>query len=141
MAIIRARFIFTTLNILENAWTVLVMPGPWIYLIILHVRQALNLPGFWIRHSCICKGYAEFWICLNMAQYASVMPEYALMFLNMPEHGWVLLNVSICLNKLFWLCQGSQYASSSYLTGFCQYLTAALKLYFTGFLKYSYYAN
>ena len=33
------------------------------------------------------KGYTEFLVCLNMAQYV-------LMPLNMPEYGWILLNVS-----------------------------------------------
>ena len=68
---------------------------------------------------CIDKGYAEFWVCLNMAQYTSIMPEYALISLNMPNHDWKLLNVSEyawkCLNKLFWLSQGFQYTSSSYI--------------------------
>ena len=26
------------------------------------------------------------------------MPEYALMSLNMPEHGWIFLNVPDCMN-------------------------------------------
>ena len=46
----------------------------------------LNKPGFWIWHSCIGKGYAEFQICLNM-------PEYTLISLNFPYHWWTLLNV------------------------------------------------
>ena len=102
-----------------TAWA---MPGLCICLIVLHVGQSyedagvLNKPGFWIWYGCICKGYAEFWICLIMAPYASVMPEYALVSLNMPEHGWVFMNVPDyawkCLNKLFWLCQGSRYAAT-----------------------------
>ena len=44
------------------------------------------------------------------------MPEYALISLNMPEPDWMLLNVSEYagkfLNKLFWLCQGSEYAAT-----------------------------
>ena len=45
------------------------------------------------------------------------MPEYALISLNMPEHDWILVNNAAeyawkCLNKLFRLCQGSQYAAS-----------------------------
>ena len=47
------------------------------------------------------------------------MPCYALVSLNVTEHDWVLLNVPKdtwkCLNKLFWLCQGSHYASSSWI--------------------------
>ena len=91
---------------------------------LLKMYQVLNVAGFWIWHGCICRGYTQFWICLNIAQYASIMSEYAsimpgytLMSLNMPEHGWILLNVPEFawkwLNKLFWLCQGSQHALSS----------------------------
>ena len=64
------------------------------------------------------KAYAGFQICLIMAPYASIMseyPQYVLISLNMPEHGWILQKVPEyawkCLNKLFWLCQGSQYAT------------------------------
>ena len=39
------------------------------------------------------------WVWLNMHQYP----------LNIPKHPWK------CMNKLFWLCQGFQYASSSYI--------------------------
>ena len=44
---------------------------------------------------------------LNMAQYVSIMPEY--------DHDWILLSVTeyVWIN-LFWLRQGSQFASSSY---------------------------
>ena len=35
----------------------------------------------------------QFGICLNMAQDASMISEYALMSLNMSEHGWILLHV------------------------------------------------
>ena len=37
----------------------------------------VNVSWFWIWHGCRCKGYTEFWICLNMTQYASIC-------LNMP---------------------------------------------------------
>ena len=37
--------------------------------------------------------------------------EYASIFLNMPKYPWKWLN------KLLWLCQGSEYASSSYMFG------------------------
>ena len=56
------------------------------------------------------------WIWLHMPQCLN-MPPYALMSLNMMEHGWILLNIPeyACeyLNKLFWLNLVSQYASSS----------------------------
>ena len=81
---------------------------------LLKMPQVVNKPGFWIWRRCICNGCAEFRICLILAPYASIMPEYALMFLNMLEHDWILLNVpgyaGKCPNKLFLLYQGSQYA-------------------------------
>ena len=75
--------------------TVLTMPGLWICLIILHVRQAFeNVSGSKGARGSMCKGYTELWICLYKARYATIMPEYALTALNMPEeHGWILLNV------------------------------------------------
>ena len=42
-----------------------------------------NNEGLWTWHSCSCL----FRKCQIMAPYASVMPEYALIFHNMPEHG------------------------------------------------------
>ena len=55
------------------------------------------------------------WIWLNMPQKCLNIPQYALMPFNMPEHSWILLNVPEyawkCLNKLFWLCEGSQYTA------------------------------
>ena len=75
----------------------------------------LNKSGFSIWHGYICKGYAEFRICLIMAPYASIMPEYVVMSFNMATHNWILTNVPEygwkCLNKLFWLCQGSEYVA------------------------------
>ena len=81
------------------------MTRPWICLLmnmfdrVLEMPQVLNVPGFWKRPGCICKCYTEFLICLNMAQYVSIMPDmlqHALMFpwmlLSMPDHGWILLN-------------------------------------------------
>ena len=52
-----------------------------------------------------------------MAQYASIIPEHVLITLNMPEHNCsILLNAPKYarnfLNKLLWLCQDFQYASS-----------------------------
>ena len=67
--------------------------------------RVLNKSGFWIRHHCICKGYVEFQIYLIMALNASVIPEYALICLNVPQYTWA------CLDKLFCLCHGSQYAA------------------------------
>ena len=49
----------------------------------------LTKPRFWIWHGCTRKGYAEFRICLIMASYASIMPKYALICLNMAECCWM----------------------------------------------------
>ena len=82
---------------------------------LLKTPPVLNEPGLWIWHSCICKGYAVFRICLIIAPYPSIMPEYPLMFLDIREHDWILLNILDCAwkcrNKLFWVCQDSQYAT------------------------------
>ena len=42
---------------------------------LLKIPRFLNMPEFWIWHGCICQCYTEFWICLNMAQYVSIIPE------------------------------------------------------------------
>ena len=34
---------------------------------LLKMPWVLNMSGLWIWHDCICKGYTESWICLNMA--------------------------------------------------------------------------
>ena len=70
-----------SLNIPKSSWKCLnnvpTMSGLWLFLIVLHVWQALkmsrvlNVSEFWIWHGCICKGYIEFWmfeygsVCLN----------------------------------------------------------------------------
>ena len=50
-------------------------------------------------------GYA--WIWLNMPQIESIMPNYDLMSLNIPDHCWILLSATTyawkCLNKLFYV--------------------------------------
>ena len=63
---------------------------------LLKMLRVLHVPGFWIWHGCICKGYTYFWIYviwLNTLQQCLTMPQYALMSMNMPEHSWILLNV------------------------------------------------
>ena len=98
------------------------MLGLWICLIILYVWQAfevaldskctsaLSIACFYMQ--TLCKA-------LNMAQHNSIMPAYALMSINMSDPGWKLLNVPEyvwkCPNKLFWLCQGSQYITILYI--------------------------
>ena len=59
--------------------------------------QALNVSEFWIWHSCLCKGYTEFWICLSMAQYASIIQGYGSICLNVPQYTWTWLNIAECL--------------------------------------------
>ena len=93
-------YLWISLNILENACIMLWLcegseyaQSSYKFDRLLKMFQVLNVSEFWIWHSCICKGYTEFWICLNMAQYALIMPEYALMSLNMPEHNWISLNI------------------------------------------------
>ena len=52
---------------------------------------------------------------LNMSEYGPICLNVP----QLPDHGWILLNVPEyawkCLNKKFWLCQGFQFASSSYI--------------------------
>ena len=67
---------------------------------LLNMPQVLNMPGFWIWHCCICKDYTEFWISLNMAQYASTMPEYVSICLDVPQYDWPWLNIDEC----YWTC-------------------------------------
>ena len=67
---------------------------------LLEMPRILNMPGFWIRHDCIWKGYTKFWICLNMAQSASIMPEYASICLNVLQCAWTSVNIAGCL----WIC-------------------------------------
>ena len=63
---------------------------------LLKMSLVLNKPGFWIWHGHICKGYAEFRICLIMAPNASLMPEYASVYLNIPQYAWTWLNIAEC---------------------------------------------
>ena len=117
-----------SLNMTKYPWkclhNVLTMPGLWICLVIILIQlgfeDALGSKCDRIWQGCICKCYTDLWIWLDMVQYASIclnLHQYALMSLNMTEHGLTLLNVPEHvwnkLNKLFWLCQATQYASSS----------------------------
>ena len=67
------------------------MPGIWIELMILQVwqvkkmAQVLNKPEFCILHGCMYKCYTEIQICLIIAPYSRIIPEYALISLNKPE--------------------------------------------------------
>ena len=67
----------------------------WSYMFdrVLKMALLLNKPGLWIWHSCISKGYLEFQICLILAPYASIMPEYASLCLDMAEYCWISLNI------------------------------------------------
>ena len=56
---------------------------------LLKMPRVLNKARFWIWfYGCICKGYAEFRICLIMAPYASMTPEYASLCLNTLQYVW-----------------------------------------------------
>ena len=80
------RYLWISLNILNNPSIILWLRwgseytwssdmSDWL----LKMRRVLNRLEFWSWHGCICKGYTEFSICLNMAQYDSVTTEYASM--------------------------------------------------------------
>ena len=58
----------------------------------------LNKPWLWIWLGCICRGYPEFQICRAMAPYASIMPGYASIYLNVHQYGWIFQNVPECMN-------------------------------------------
>ena len=92
------------LNILQNAWIncseyaralnmhdhLICLTGFW------RCLRFLNKPGFWIWHSCICKGYTEVRICLNMAPYAWIclnMPQCPSICLKMVVYCWMSLNM------------------------------------------------
>ena len=67
---------------------------------LLKMSRVLNMPGFWIWHGLsnilgINKGNKELWKCLNMAQYASIMPWYASICLNVSQY--ILQCPRICL--------------------------------------------
>ena len=65
------------------------------------ISVVLNKLGFWIWHGCMCKGYAEFQICLIMAPNVSIiLREYASISLNARQYAWQWLK------KLFWPMPG-----------------------------------
>ena len=66
---------------------------------LLKMPRVLNIPGFLIWHGCICKGYTEFWLCLNIAQYVSLIHEYVSVYLNVPQYVWTWLNISEYMPK------------------------------------------
>ena len=78
----------------EYAWL------PYMFDRLLKIPRVLNKPGFWIWDGCICKGYTEFRICLIMAPYTSIMPEYSSIYLNDPQYPWTWLNIA----ERLWLC-------------------------------------
>ena len=122
------QFLWISLNIFENAWK----NSPdyataMRCLIILHVQQdfedalgskcgkVLNMAPLYMqglyrilnvsKHGSICLNNA--WICLNISEHPSIcltMVEIFWVSLNIPENYWIKC----------WLCQSSQYASSSY---------------------------
>ena len=61
---------------------------------LLKMPRVLNKPGFRIWHGCICKGYAEFQICLIMAPDAPIMPKHDSICLNVPHYARARLNIA-----------------------------------------------
>ena len=99
------QYLWISLNISENAC---IMFWLWQGSKYAWSSWVLDVPEFWILHGCICKGYTEFWICLKMAQYASIMPESVSVWLNVPVRvniknnfcAWTLLQW-----RWYWLNQ------------------------------------
>ena len=91
----------------------------------------LNMTGFWMWHVRICKTYTEFRICLNIAQYASMIHENARIRLYMSYSSWICLNMAgycgmlwICLKNAWINCSGyvkvlNMPLHHRSLTGFC----------------------
>ena len=87
------------LNILENTWIncsdyARALKYAWssyMFDMLLKMPWVLNMLGIWIWHGCICKGkgYPGFRICLIMAPYTSIMPEYYWISVNMPKNTWI----------------------------------------------------
>ena len=110
-----------SLKVLEQ--NVLTLPGLWICLITLHVRQAFEDGS----GSKMCQSSDMAWLYVQRLRRVLNMSEYGSIYLNT---AWICLNIlaslnifqHVCnvpeyawkyLNKLFWLCQGPQCASSS----------------------------
>ena len=58
--------------------------------------------GRWLGF-LICQGYVEFCICLNTTQYATVMPQYASICLNIPQYVWTWLNIGLSKSLYCWI--------------------------------------
>ena len=78
----------------QCGWSSFMMDKP------LKMPRVGNNPGFWIWHGCICKRYTEFRICMIMAPYISIMPEYDSICLNVQQYIRTRLNITECL----WIC-------------------------------------
>ena len=61
---------------------------------LLKMPWVTNKPGFLTWHGYICKGYAEFQICLIMAPYASIMSGHASICLSVSQYAWTWLNTA-----------------------------------------------
>ena len=57
------------------------------------LARVVNKSGFWIWHGCICKGYEEFWICLDCG---SICLSNAWMCLKIPQYTCAWLNIAQC---------------------------------------------
>ena len=89
---------------------------------LLKMPRVLNIPGFLIWHGCICKGYTEFGICLNIAQYVSIIHEYVSVYLNVPHYVWTWLNIAEYMPKNAWI-NCSNYARVLNLPHHLRYLS------------------
>ena len=112
------QYIWISLNVLEMlACYSDYAPALWVCLVILHVWQAFEdaLGSECVRSLNMTRLYMQgLHRVLHMSEHTS---KYAWICLNVRQYAWTWLDITeyplICLNKLFWLCQGSQYASSS----------------------------
>ena len=68
--------------------------SPYMFDKFLKMPWVLSKPEFWIWHSCMCKDCAEFWACLIMAPYPTIMAEYASTCLNTPPYAWTWLSIA-----------------------------------------------
>ena len=71
----------------EYAWSSYMFDRLW------KMPQPLNKTWFWIWYICIYKYYSECQICLIRASYASIMPEYTSICVNVPQYYSTPLNI------------------------------------------------
>ena len=108
------------------------MPGLWICLIITHVRYAFEDASGSKCVRVLNMARLEFWSCLKLAQYATIMPEYTLICLNVPQYARAHLNIDLNKAEYSWMSLNisenpwincSNYAGVLYMPHFLRYLT------------------